>query len=215
MPLKNMSKLLSAMLILLAPMTGFAISKNIDGQNLYDRYPWMLTYYYGKTVNEPLAKIFTGQFNSWPEHIQSVELAKTLDQNNIIRRFFNPVVGVVQLAGNVTYRVGSNQHNITEFDPYIAFRWANLPWNDYLTTSFAIGEGVSYVSSIPAIEMRDNTDTKRLLNYLMFEATFALPSHPEWQVLARIHHRSGAYGLYRAGNTGSNDVGIGVRYLFD
>jgi hypothetical protein len=32
---------------------------------------------------------------------------------------------------------------------------------------------------------------------------------------ARIHHRSGAYGLYHAKNAGSNVVGIAIKYLFD
>lgn len=182
---------------------------------IYDQRPWSLMYYWGQTVNDPLAGIFTGEINRWPEHIQSVELAKTLDQDNIVRRFFNPIVGVVQLAGNATVRDGSDEPTIYEFEPYLLFRWANLPWNHYVNTSFAIGEGVSYTSSVPAIESRQNENTKRLLNYLAFEATFAAPSHPEWQFVMKIHHRSGAYGLYHAGNTGSNDIGVGIRYLFD
>jgi hypothetical protein len=132
-----------------------------------------------------------------------------------VRRFFNPIVGVVQVAGAMTMRNGSNQNTIYEIDPYINFRWANLPWNHYVSTSFSIGEGISYVSSVPFIEKKDNQNTKRLLNLLIFEATFAAPSYPQLQLVARIHHRSGAYGLYHAGNTGSNDVGLGIRYLFD
>jgi hypothetical protein len=112
-------------------------------------------------------------------------------------------------------RNGSNEPTIYEFDPYIAFRWANFPWNGYVNTSFAIGEGISYTTSVPALEKKDNEFTKRLLNYLMFEATFAAPGDPRLQFLVGIHHRSGAYGLYHAGNTGSNDIGVGIRYLFD
>lgn len=183
--------------------------------SFYDQRPWSLMYYWGQTMNDPLVGLFAADMNRWPEHIQSVELAKTLDSDNAVRRFFNPIVGVVQLAGNTTVRTGSNEHTIYEFDPYLLFRWANLPWNNTLNTSFAIGEGVSYVSSVPAIEKRQNENTKRLLNYLAFEATFATPAHPEWQFVVKIHHRSGAYGLYHAGNTGSNDIGVGIRYLFD
>lgn len=183
--------------------------------SLYDQHPWSLMYYWGQTMNDPLVGLFAGDYNRWPEHIQSVELAKTLTPDNPVRRFFSPIVGVVQLAGNTTVRSGSDQHTIYEFDPYLLFRWSNLPWNHVVNTSFAIGEGVSYDSSVPAIEKRNNDNTKRLLNYLAFEATFAAPSHPEWQFVAKIHHRSGAYGLYHAGNTGSNDIGVGIRYLFD
>ena len=216
---KNKRFFMMLMLIWLLPMAKlFAAELNLAklpvDQTLYDKKPWSVMYYYGFTVSDPLVRIFLLQTHRWPEHIQSLELAKTLDENNIVRRFFSPVAGVVQIAGNVTYRVGSNQDNITEFDPYIMWRWANLPWNHYVTTSLALAEGVSYASSIPAIEMRSNNNTKRLLNYLMFEATLALPNYPQLQLVARIHHRSGAYGLYHAGNTGSNDIGLGIRYLF-
>lgn len=183
--------------------------------SIYDQRPWSLMYYWGQTMDDTLAGLFGGEYNRWPEHIQSVELAKTLTPDNPIRRFFSPLVGVVQFAGNTTVRSGSNQPTIYEFDPYLLFRWSNLPWNHIVNTSFAIGEGVSYDTSVPAIESRNNDNTKRLLNYLAFEATFAAPSHPEWQFVAKIHHRSGAYGLYHAGNTGSNDIGVGIRYLFD
>ena len=186
-----------------------------QGQKLYDQYPWALTYYYGVTMSDALVRILRGEMHRWPEHIQSAELAYTLSEDNMIRRFFSPVVGVVQVAGDFTVRQGNNQNTIYELDPYIAFRWANMPWNHYVNTSFAIGEGISYVTSIPSLEKQDNDNTKRLLNYLMLEATFALPEYPRFQVIARIHHRSGAYGLYHAGNTGSNDVGLGIRYLFD
>lgn len=184
-------------------------------QKLYDQHPWGMLYYYGVTGSDALVQIFEGQFHRWPEHIQSIELEKTLDENNAFRHFFSPLVGVVQLAGAVTMRNGSDQNTIYEVDPYVNFRWANLPWNHYVTTSLSLGEGVSYASSVPSIEKKDNQNTKRLLNLLIFEATFAMPSYPQLELVARIHHRSGAFGLYHAGNSGSNDIGLGVRYLFD
>lgn len=186
-----------------------------QNQDLYDQYPWAVLYYYGITGSDPLVRIFEGEFHRWPEHIQSIEVEHTLSKENRVRRFFNPLVGIVQIASVLTLRSGSNQASIFEFAPYIAFRWANFPWNHYVNTSFALGEGVSYASSIPTLERRDNENTKRLLNYMLVEATFAPPSYPRLQLVTRLHHRSGAYGLYHAGNTGSNDVGLGLRFLFD
>jgi hypothetical protein len=186
-----------------------------ETQNLYDQKPWSLLYYYGATFSDPLLRLATLNLHRWPEHIQSVELAKTLDQDNFLRQFVHPVVGVVQLTGNMTVRTGSNQPTIYEFTPYLTLRWTDFPWNHVVNTTFAVGEGISYASQVPAIEKKDNDNIKRLLNYLMFEATVAYPSHPELELVARIHHRSGAYGLYRAGNSGSNDLGLGIRYLFD
>lgn len=184
------------------------------GQQLYDQYHWSLLYYYGQTVNGSLVGTAVGNFTRWPEHIQSLELAYTLNEHNALRKWLSPAVGVVQLAANGTIRQGTNEHTIYEFNPYILFRWANWPWNHTITTSLAFAEGVSYDSSVPAIEKRQNDNTRRLMNYLMFEATLARPSYPNLQLVFRIHHRSGAYGLYRAGNTGSNDLGLGIRYLF-
>ncbi len=186
-----------------------------EGQKLYDQYRWSAMYYYGITGSDALARMAYGEYHRWPEHIQSIELTHTLSEDNFLRVLVRPLVGVVQLAGNATLRNGSNQHTIYEFNPYLAFRWANLPWNQYVNTSLAIGEGVSYDTSVPSLEKKANEDTKRLLNYLMLEATLAPPHYPRLQLVARIHHRSGAFGLFRAGNTGSNVLGIGIRYLFD
>lgn len=181
---------------------------------LYDMHPWSLMAYYGQVLNQSMISVFTGKWNHWPESVYSTELLYTLNEDNMVRRFFNPVVGVVQVGGNVAFRNGEDQPGIFEFEPYIMFRWANWPWNDTIVTSFALAEGVSYTTSVPYIEKRQHTNTKRILNYLALEATFADPSCPNLQVLLRIHHRSGAFGLYGAGNTGSNAIGGGIRYLF-
>lgn len=92
----------------------------------------------------------------------------------------------------------------------------NIFPGSYLINTAAIGEGISYASSIPLRESKDSSthNAKRLLNYLMFEVTTALPAYPEWELAVRIHHRSGAWGLYGAGNLSSNVIGLGVRYLF-
>jgi hypothetical protein len=185
-------------------------------KNLYDQYRWSLMYYYGVTVDNSLLQTMTlMHLKRWPEHIQTVELAHTLDQDNFLRRWLRPLVNIIQLAGNITVRNGRDEPTIYEFDPYLIFRWTQFPWNDYITTSLALGEGISYASSIPAIESKDRDNAKRLLNYMIAEATFSLPSYPRWQLVARVHHRSGVFGLYHAGNTGSNDIALGVRYLFD
>ncbi|NNK49546.1 MAG: hypothetical protein HKP01_11805 [Gemmatimonadetes bacterium] len=43
--------------------------------------------------------------------------------------------------------------------------------------------------------------------------TLALPSLPYLQLVGRIHHRSGAFGLFGdAQESGSNTVGLGIRW---
>lgn len=201
------------MLSFFFPLT--SMSAYPQDEKLYDEYPWAALYFYGVTGSDALGSMVVGTFHRWPEHVQSIELTHTLNRQNWFRQLVHPLVGVVQLSGNFTVRNGSNQHTIYEFNPYIEGRWANFPWNKYVNTSFAIGEGISYDTSIPSLEGKSSEDTKRLLNYLMLEATFAPPSYPQLQIVARIHHRSGCFGLYHAGNTGSNAIGLGIRYLFD
>lgn len=185
-------------------------------ESLYDAYPYSAMYYYGVTASNPLVRILRFDVNRWPEHIHSFEAAMTLSKCNKIRQFFYPIVGVVELAMDITVRIGSYESTIYEFDPFIGFRWANWPWNDYITTSVLLGEGLSYATSIPALEMKNPlNDSKRLLNYMRIEVTLALPCYPRLQLVPIIHHRSGAYGLYGAGNTGSNDISLGIKYIFD
>jgi hypothetical protein len=62
------------------------------------------------------------------------------------------------------------------------------------------------------VEKHDRT--ARLLNYLMFELAVAVPQRPQWTLFARVHHRSGAFGLFDGVSGGSNVVGAGVRYSF-
>ena len=181
---------------------------------LYDEHPYSLTYYYGLTYSDSLARMVRGEFHRFPEHINSAELSMTLSPKNPIRHFFHSIIPVVQLAANGAVRSGHEQPKIYEFDPYLAFRWTNFPWQQTLNTSFAIGEGISYTSSIPVLEKKFNDRTKRLLNYLMFEVSLAHPRYPNLQMIIRLHHRSGAFGLYNAGNTGSNNLGVGFRILF-
>jgi len=181
---------------------------------LYDEYPVSFMYFYGITFSDPVGHFIKGKFHRWPEHVQSIEGSMTLAPNNVFRCFLNPLVPVLALTGNFTTRFDNNHHLIYEVNPYITFRWDNFPWNDVILTSMAAGEGISYTSATPSLEKQSNTNTKRILNYAMLEITASLPNYPRWQLLARLHHRSGAYGIYNAGNTGSNVIGLGIRYLF-
>jgi hypothetical protein len=100
-----------------------------------------------------------------------------------------------------------------EFTGSVNLRWVVFPWNKYLQTSMALGEGLSYATKIPALEKADptNSDYSQLSNYILLEVTFAIPESP-WSLVTRIHHRSGVWGLY--GHAGSNIIEAGIRYRF-
>lgn len=101
-----------------------------------------------------------------------------------------------------------------EINGLVVARWHPFPWDRYLDTSFAIGEGLSYATEVPKVEVARGQDSAKLLNYLLFELTLALPKYPHWQVVALMHHRSGAFGLFSGVTGGSNFFGGGVKYLF-
>ncbi len=106
------------------------------------------------------------------------------------------------------------QHHL-EGNLLLLARWLRFPWNHRVRTSFAVGEGVSYASSIPTIEKdRSPEDTSRFLNYMVYELELAPPKQVHWSFIARIHHRSGVGGLYGGVVRGSNILGAGVKYRF-
>ncbi|MEA2060565.1 MAG: hypothetical protein U9P10_08705 [Thermodesulfobacteriota bacterium] len=104
--------------------------------------------------------------------------------------------------------------NHWEFNGLNVVRWTAFPWDPYLDTSVAAGTGLSFASSRPEIESKNHTDTSNILAYLMFEVAFSLPTVPEWSLVTRIHHRSGAYGLFNNVHGASNAWIFGLRYHF-
>jgi hypothetical protein len=110
------------------------------------------------------------------------------------------------------YKHFGDQNN-WEFTGSVNLRWVVFPWNKYIETTAAFGEGLSWATEIPALEKTDpaNTQPEQLLNYILLEVTFAIPESP-WSLVTRIHHRSGVWGLF--GHSGSNILEAGIRYRF-
>lgn len=115
----------------------------------------------------------------------------------------------------------SGYHTHEEYNALLILRWLKFPWNRYLVTSFAFGDGLSYATKEPPIEMDQHNknhgienETSQLLNYMLFELAFALPQYQKFNVIFRIHHRSGIFGLFNGVSGGSNFVGAGMKYNF-
>lgn len=122
-------------------------------------------------------------------------------------------LAAVEIEGQIARHFVKQRH--WETNLLLVARWHAFPWNRFVRTSIAVGEGVSYASSIPVIEQeRSPGKNSRLLNYLMFELELAPPDKPNWSVFARIHHRSGVFGLYDDVSLGSNIVAAGIRFRF-
>lgn len=119
----------------------------------------------------------------------------------------------LEVEGQVVMQFKKQDHG--EGNLLLAARWLEFPWNDSVRTSIAVGEGVSYASSVPTIETERSPDrTSKFLNYLLLELELAPPEQSRWSFVTRIHHRSGVYGLYNGVSLGSNLLGIGMKYRF-
>jgi hypothetical protein len=103
-----------------------------------------------------------------------------------------------------------------EFNLLAIYRWKRFPWNRHLQTTVAIGDGLSYATIIPSLEASSTTNVgaTRLLNYIMVETTFAPPQAKNWQLVVRVHHRSGVYGMFNDVEGGSNVMAAGIKFLF-
>lgn len=182
-------------------------------------YTWSMHGYYGLPTTTTLGQVLEGRYKSTGAKLYAFEVGYRLADENPFRRLFGSLVHQIELIGNVAYiNGGGNLHSLFELDPFVMFRWNKFPWNRYLMTSLGIGEGLSYATRIPVEEASDAAQagdpTKHLINFLTLEFTAALPLYPQWQLVSRIHHRSGAFGTYGAGNSGSNALTLGIRYSF-
>jgi hypothetical protein len=92
-------------------------------------------------------------------------------------------------------------------------RWEPFWWDRYVDTSLAFGLGASYATRRPQVEIDKDGDTERLLAYWMVEIAVSLPQYPQLALIGRLHHRSGAYGLF-ADEGGSTAPAVGLKYRF-
>ena len=79
------------------------------------------------------------------------------------------------------------------------------PW-----LSISVVEGVSFYTDVSLYEKTFREKSSQLLNYLGFEVEAAVS--PDLSLVGRIHHRSGAFGLFDGVSGGSNGYLLGLRY---
>jgi hypothetical protein len=120
----------------------------------------------------------------------------------------------LELEGQVVKHFRGQEH--WEFNGLGAARWLPFPWDQYLDTSFAMGAGLSLATEPPEVEeeRRGDGQTQEVLTYLMLELELALPAYQRWSCVTRIHHRSGAFGLFNGVTGASNAWGFGIKYRF-
>jgi len=170
-----------------------------------DQAGWALTLYGGRLADNNLEELFTSFPPTWEDsYIAALGVAKEFARTGKHLRW--------ELEGQVLKHFSRQDH--WELTAALVVRWVTFPWDHYLDTTFAAGDGLSYATDIPRIEGEKHNTTTRLLNYLLFEFTFSIPEHPEWALVTRIHHRSGVFGMFDGVRGASNVLGAGLRYSF-
>lgn len=200
-----------------------AQTKNNTNINLQDQEKlWSLLFYRGTTSGQSFWDTISFHYSGISDTMYSLELAYTLSKHNVVNKYIEPYA-TFQFAANIAQRFSEkNNKSTAEGDLYLVLRWKAFPWNKYITTTAAIGDGISYTSNIIPGEAQDPgltpgttpDELQKGLNFFLLEVTFALPKYPEFQFVTRLHHRCTFFGALADTNQGSTNVGIGIRYYF-
>ncbi len=136
-----------------------------------------------------------------------------LAYSEVIQRFADGD-GQVEWELQVAKHWGEQTHE--ELNALAIVRWSRFPWSEGLRTTLAAGDGLSWASEVPPLEAASHTNegARSVLNYLLLELTAGLPSQPAWDVVLRVHHRSGIFGLFDGVDGGSNVIAFGIRWRF-
>ncbi len=118
----------------------------------------------------------------------------------------------IEFEGQIVRHFRKQDH--WEFNGLGLIRYLTFPWDRYVDTSLAAGNGLSFATSTPEIERDDDKRTSQLLNFLTFELDFTLPQYPAWTLSTRLHHRSSIYGTFFGARAGSNFLATGLKYNF-
>jgi hypothetical protein len=177
-------------------------------------YPWSITGWGGKMYTGNFGGTFTFQGEYRPEVVGGV---------GIQRRVIDAGPLSFEIDANVFGHRAARQPG----GPYNqAVPFAESPAQTFVEGTLGFGarlwlrpwlnlyfeEGVSLLSEPSNWEKTERENYATFLNYLAFEVEGLVT--PEWSVVGRIHHRSGAYGTYSGVREGSNAYLLGVRHRF-
>lgn len=116
----------------------------------------------------------------------------------------------LRLEGELNVAKHSGLQDHLEFNTAALLRWRAFPWSRYVATSIAYGLGLSHALDRPPIEEEPDREAVRTLISMPTEVTIG-PPDADWEVMFRIHHRSGAFGIFKDAG-GSNFISLGLRF---
>ena len=170
------------------------------------------TIYWGTYVQDSLGDLFIspeapGALNYHNDHLVATALSRDAAQFFHGHLHLEPEVGIAQRYG---------QQDETEVWAALFFRYRGFPWDDVIVTSVAASTGLNYASDVSEVEQDRANDGQgsQLMHFFSPEVTFALPSHPGTELVFRMHHRSGVFGLVSDAWGGAQYATVGLRIRF-
>ena len=177
-------------------------------------YPWAATAWGGKMTNAPLSGTFTFNGEPRPEALMGMGLQRRLlDGGPLSIELDGNLIGhraSPQRGGEYNKPVanaGVPAQSFGEITAGVGVRLWLRPWLSLLGV-----EGVSLNTELSYYEQTFRRKSAQFLNYLAFEVEALVD--PQWSLVGRIHHRSGAWGTYSGVKEGSNGYLLGLRYRF-
>ncbi len=178
-------------------------------------YPLALTAWgYGQAIDANFGDSFTFNGRWRPENVWGLNFNKRLVDAGPLALEFDSNA----LLHKTSWQPGGEFNNSEPFAPLppqtfgeftaaLGLRAWLQPW-----LSLGFFEGVSLLTSNSLYEQTFRENYQTFLNYLGFEVEALVK--PQWSVVGRLHHRSGAYGTYGGVSEGSNAYLVGVRYRY-
>ncbi len=200
--IKYISMLIALTVLFLCSPTTYA--DDLEDVKKKSDYKWAVSLYGGIYTDGSLADMIS--FDA--DYHDSIKVMVAAISRDIFRYkdYFD-----IEVEGQVGYHWDDGE-DYWEFASLLMGRWNRFVWDHYVETSVAAGAGFSYITEISPVELANDDDAQRFAGALAFEMTFGLPEYPQWDLLFRVHHRSGMGGVFGGGS--SNYVTSGFRYSF-
>lgn len=172
---------------------------------------WSVTSYGARLTRNSFGDTLKAQAKYEDSYLAALAVSRRVGW---LRPYLGPVrdhLGL-EIEGQVVKHFEDQKH--VAFNGLFVLRWQTFPWDRFLDTSLAVGEGLSYAVQSPVLEDLGDPNSPNWLNYIMLELAVSLPDYPRWGLVARLHHRSGVFGLFSGMQDASNAVGLGLCYHF-
>ena len=134
-------------------------------KNDINRHKWFLTIYGGAHAQENIEDVLT--FQAEFEDNDYIVVAA------LAREFWRYKD---YISFEAEGQIGKHFNNDTfwEFNGLIIGRWHLFPWDKYLDTSFAVGDGISHYTEVSKVEKADDEDNEKYLEKIMMLFLFLI-----------------------------------------